>query len=92
MKQSLRMLMLIMTLMFSSTSILASPDVDVMTDIEVSEYAIRMSNVLEKIRRQQLCVPDDMRCVHAEFTRHGISYTDKESVVKRLSIMLGSIH
>lgn len=92
MNQSLRKLMLIIMFLFPSAAVVASPAVDVMSDSEVSEYAIRMSGVLQKISNRQLCMAQDLRCISAEFARHGLSYEDKEPVMKRLSIMLGSIH
>jgi len=92
MNKSMRNLILIIDLLFPSAKGMATPAVDVMSDSEVSEYAIRMSSVLEKIRSRQLCMADDMRCISAEFARHGIAYEDKAPVIKRLSIMIGSIH
>jgi hypothetical protein len=92
MDESMRKLILIITLLFPAVKVIASPVVDHMSDNEVSEYAIRMSSVLGKIRDGQLCMTEDIRCISAEFARHGISYQDKEPVIKRLSIMIGSIH
>jgi hypothetical protein len=92
MNKSMRNLILIITLLFPVAKVMASPAVDIMSDNEVSEYAIRMSSVLDKIRDGRLCITEDIRCISAEFARHGMSYADKEPVIKRLSIMIGSIH
>ena len=79
-------------LLFSSMRVMASPGVDRMSDMEVSEYAIRMSEILEKIHSEQLCLANDYRCVRNEFSRNGVAYEDKEAVQKRLVIMIGSIY
>jgi hypothetical protein len=79
-------------LLFSTIRAVASPDIDLMSDIEVSEYAARMSRVLENIQYYQLCEQQDARCVRTEMARYGISYDDKETVQKRLTIMIGTIH
>jgi hypothetical protein len=84
--------MQILILLFPSAVVVASPAVDVMSDSEVSEYAVRMSSVLQKISNRQLCIAQDLRCICAEFARHGLAYEDREPVMKRLSIMIGSIH
>jgi hypothetical protein len=84
--------MLTIIFFFASAAVVASPAVDIMSDSEVSEYAIRMSSVLQKISNRQICMAEDLRCICAEFARHGLSYEDKEPVMKRLSIMIGSIH
>jgi hypothetical protein len=70
---------------------MASSDVDHMSDIEVCDYAVRMSEVLEDIQNRQTCQAQDIHCIRAEFARHGISYDDKVLVHKRLSLMIGSI-
>ncbi len=69
----------------------ASPDVDHMSDLEVSEYAVRMSRVIEAIQYRQLCPVQDTYCMRVEFARQGISYDDKESVQKRLVLMVGKV-
>ncbi len=74
-----------------SVPAVASPDVDHMSDLEVSEYAARMSNVIEEIQNSQLCPVQNTSCVRAEFARHGVSYDDKEPVKKRLVLMLGKV-
>lgn len=76
----------------TSTYALASPEVDHMSDIEVSEYAARMSQVIDDIQYRQVCTSQDTRCVRAEFARQGVSYDDKKSVQKRLALMIGSMH
>ena len=83
---------LLISLVLVSMRAVASPTVDNMTDTEVSEYAVRMSNVLDKINDKHLCWDNDIRCVRSEFSRHGVSYDDKLPVQKRLVIMLGSIY
>lgn len=79
-------------LLLSSMRVMASPAVDNMSDMEVSEYAIRMSAVLEKINNEQLCLANDLGCVCNEFARNGVAYDDKVAVQKRLVIMIGSIY
>ena len=83
---------LILSLLLPSMHAIASPMVDRMSDIEVSEYAIQMSTVIENIQDRQLCLSNDVTCVRAVFARHGVSYDDKEAVKKRLYIMMGTIH
>jgi len=78
-------------LLLNFTPALASPDVAQMSDIEVSEYAARMSEVITEIQYRQLCSIQDTYCVRAEFARHGVSYDDKESVQKRLLLMVGKV-
>jgi len=70
----------------------ASSDVDHMSDIEVRDYAVRMSEVMDKVQKRKICVTQDTRCVRAEFARHGVSYDDKASVQKRLSLMVGTLY
>jgi len=79
-------------LLLSSMRAIASPEIDNMSDAEVSEYAILMSDVLERIYSEQLCQASDDTCVRFEFARSGVAYDDKEAVKKRLLIMLGSIY
>ncbi|NOQ88527.1 MAG: hypothetical protein GQ550_06340 [Gammaproteobacteria bacterium] len=91
-KHLLRSAALIAGLALSSIRAVASPDVDRMSDIEVSEYAVQMSSVLQKIQNRQLCASQDTGCFRTEFARHGISYDDKESVQKRVVLMIGSVY
>jgi len=91
MKQFWSSTVFVVSVLLSSARVMASPAVDKMSDIEVSEYAERMSNVLEQIQSKQLCLSNDKHCVRAEFARNGVSYDDKESVKQRLFIMVGSI-
>ena len=88
----IQVVLLISGLLLSSMHVMASPVVDNMTDMEVSEYAIRMSDVLEKIHSEQLCSATDNYCVRTEFARNGVVYDDKDAVKKRLVIMIGSIY
>jgi len=83
---------LVVSLLLPAMRAAASPDVEYMSDIEVSEYAIRMSNVLESIQDRRVCGSDDVTCVRAEFSRHGVSYDDKEAVKKRLYIMKSNMY
>ncbi len=92
MKHLSRTVVLIAGLALSSMRAVASPDVERMSDIEVSEYAVQMSGVMDNIKHRQLCTTQDTRCFRAEFARHGISYDDKESVQKRVVLMIGSIY
>ena len=92
MKHIFQITALIAGLALTSVSAVASPDVDRMSDIEVSEYAVKMSRLMDKIQNSQLCVSRDTYCVRSEFARHGISYDDKESVQKRIVIMIGSVY
>ncbi len=83
---------LILGLMFTTMSVIASPAVDAMSDMEVTEYAIKLSGVMRVIQDKQLCKDSDIHCIRAEFKRHGTSYDDKEAVQKRLVILVGSIY
>jgi len=91
MKPVLYALIFIAGLLLASSRVFAMPDVAYMSDIEVSEYAERMSHVIEEIQYRQLCTVQDSDCVRAEFARHGVSYDDKESVQKRLLLMVGKV-
>lgn len=79
-------------LLMSTVRAVASPDVDLMSDIEVTEYAERMSNALNNVQYYQICEPQDTQCISAELARYGVSYDDKETVQKRLVILVGSVH
>ena len=92
MKHVLQKTVLIAGLALTTMRAIASPDVDLMSDIEVSEYAVRMSSVMERMQHYHLCDSQDTQCQRDEFTRHGLSYDDKETVQKRLVIMIGSIY
>lgn len=92
MKQFIHTALMVSGLLLVSATAFASPAVDNMSDIEVSDYAIRMSDVLENIYREQLCLATDENCVRNEFARNGVAFEDKEAVQKRLIIMLGSIN
>jgi len=83
---------LIMGLIFSTMRVTASPDIDTMSDMEVTEYAIRYYEVVQSIEKHQLCQNGDISCIRAQFQLNGISYDDKESLQKRLVILLGSIY
>ncbi len=93
MRQLLQALVLMAGLLFIPAYVLASPEVDRMSDIELSEYAVQMSEVIEEIQYRELCVAQqDTSCVRAEFARQGVSYDDKASVQKRLALMIGNMH
>ena len=79
-------------LLLASAHAVANPEVEHMSDIEVSEYAAQIAAALENIRFSRLCEPRDRYCERTELARYGISYDDKESVQKRLIIMVGSVH
>ncbi len=83
---------LIAGLLLTALPLMATPKVDVMTDREVTEYAVRISELLQHIQQQEICLENDVSCMRAEFHRHGFSYDDKESVHKRLIIMVGFVH
>ncbi len=91
MKPVLYVLIFIAGLLLTSSRAFAAPDVAYMSDIEVSEYAERMSHVIDEIKYRQLCTVQDTDCVRAEFAHHGVSYDDKESVQKRLLLMVGKV-
>jgi hypothetical protein len=92
MKRIVQSALLAASLLLSTMRAVASPDIDHMSDIEVSEYATRMSTVLYNIEYDQLCERQDARCVRTEMARYGISYDDKESVQKRMAIMIGTVY
>ena len=91
MKQLLATATLIAGLALTTMPVVASPSVDYMSDVEVSEYAIRLSNVIETVEHNQLCFSDDINCLRAEFAAHGVSYDDKKPVQKRLVLMIGNV-
>jgi hypothetical protein len=92
MKRIIQSALLAAGLLLSTARSVASPDIDLMSDIEVSEYAARMSTVLYNIQYYQLCEQQDTRCVRTEMERYGISYDDKASVQKRMAIMIGTVY
>ncbi len=92
MKRVFQVFVFIIAFSLAPMRVVASPEIDRMSDIEVSEYAVRMSAVLEAIQQSQLCAASDIQCVRSEFARNGISYDDKKSVQKRLVLMIGSIY
>ncbi len=91
MKRLLQIMVFMAGLSLATVRAVASPDVDQVSDSEVSEYAIQMSEIIEEIQYRQICAVQDTPCVRAEFTRHGVSYDDKESVQKRLLLMIGKV-
>lgn len=92
MKRLRQVLVLVTALLLSSARAMASSEVDAMTDVDISECAICMSGIMEKIQYRRLSLSEDTRCLRAEFSRHGISCDDKEPLKRRLAIMLGSVH
>ena len=92
MRKLLMRAVLITGLMFTAMLVLAAPAVDTMSDMEVREYAIKFSDVIDMIQQQKLCQQADIQCLRAEYERNGISYDDKVAVQKRLVIMVGSIY
>lgn len=79
-------------LLLSTIRAMASPDVNHMSDIEVCEYAVRMSSALEIIDHYHICELQDTQCVRTEMARYGVSYDDKIMLQKRLVILIGSVH
>jgi hypothetical protein len=92
MKRVIQSVVLIAGLLLSSVRAVAATEVEHMSDIEVCEYAARMSTALENIESYQICERQDAKCVRAELARYGVSYDDKEMVQKRLVILIGSVH
>lgn len=82
---------LITGLLLSSMSAVAAPSVQYMSDVEVTDYAVRLSNVIEIVEHKQLCFSNSVQCLRTEFARYGVSYDDKEPVKKRLVLMIGSV-
>ncbi len=92
MKHVLKSVVLISALALSTMRAVASPEIDKMSDIEVAEYAVQMSQVLGTIQSQKLCGSQDMQCLRDEFSRKGVSYDDKASVQKRLVLIIGKVY
>jgi hypothetical protein len=92
MKRVIQSVVLIAGLLLSSVRAVAAAEVEHMSDIEICEYAARMSTALENIKSYQKCEQQDTQCVRTELSRYGVSYDDKEIVQKRLVIMIGSVH
>ena len=92
MKHVIQSVVLIAGVVLSSMRAVAATDVDHMSDIEICEYAARMSTALENIRYYQICEQQDTQCVRSELARYGVSYDDKEILQQRLVIMTGSVH
>ena len=92
MKRVIQSVVLIAGLLLSSVRAVAATEVEYMSDIEICEYAARMSTALENIKSHQICKQQDTQCVHTELARYGVSYDDKEMVQKRLVILIGSVH
>jgi hypothetical protein len=92
MKRVIQSVVLIAGLLLSSVRAVAATEVEYMSDIEICEYAARMSTALENIKSYQICKQQDTQCVRTELARYGVSYDDKETVQKRLVILIGSVH
>ena len=92
MKHVLQKVVLISGLLLSTMRTVAATGVEYMSDIEICEYAARMSTALENIEYYQICEPQDTQCVRTELARYGVSYEDRETLQKRLVIMIGSVH
>ena len=92
MKRVTQSVVLIAGLLFSTVRAVAATEVEHMSDIEICEYAARMSTGLENIEHYQVCEQQDTQCVRTELARYGVSYEDKEMVQKRLVILIGSVH
>lgn len=92
MKHVVQSVVLIAGLLLSTMRTVAATGVEHMSDIEICEYAARMSTALENIKYYQICEQQDTQCVRTELARYGVSYDDKEILQKRLLIMTGSVH
>ncbi|MBT8118208.1 MAG: hypothetical protein KJN89_00710 [Gammaproteobacteria bacterium] len=92
MKRVIQSVVLIAGVLLSSMRTVAATEIEHMSDIEICEYAARMSTALENIKNYQICEQQDTQCVRTELARYGVSYDDKEGVQKRLVILIGSVH
>ncbi len=92
MKRVTQSVVLAAGLLLSTVRAVAATEVEHMSDIEICEYAARMSTALENIKSYQICEQQDTQCVRTELARYGVSYDDKEMVQKRLVILIGSVH
>lgn len=92
MKRVIQSVVLISGLLLSGMRAVAATEVGHMSDIEICEYAARMSTALENIESDQICEQQDTQCVRTELARYGVSYDDKEIVHQRLVILIGSVH
>ena len=92
MKRVIQSVVLAAGLLLSTVRAVAATEVEHMSDIEICEYAARMSTALENIKSYQICEQQDTQCVRTELARYGVSYDDKDMVQKRLVIMIGSVH
>lgn len=92
MKKLLPHFVLMMAMLLITSHAVASSAVERMSDIEVSEYAVRMSSVLESIQKNQLCSVDDINCIKEECARHGVSYDDKDAVHKRMLLIIAEMY
>ena len=92
MKRVTKSVVLVAGLLLSSMRAVSATEVEYMSDIEICEYAARMSTALENIKFYQICEQQDTQCVRTELARYGVSYDDKEMVQKRLVILIGSVH
>ena len=92
MKRAIQSVVLIAGLLLSSMRTVAATEIEHMSDIEICEYAARMSTALENIKSYQICEQQDTQCFRTELARYGVSYDDKDRVQKRLVILVGSVH
>jgi len=92
MKRVTQSVVLAAGLLLSTVRAVAATEVDHMSDIEICEYAARMSTALDNIKFYQICEQQDTQCVRTELARYGVSFDDKEMVQKRLVILIGSVH
>jgi len=92
MKRVIQSVVLIAGILLSSMRTVAATEIEHMSDIEICEYAARMSTALENIKSYQICEQQDTQCFRIELARYGVSYDDKERVQKRLVILVGSVH
>lgn len=92
MNKCLQRVTLVAGLMLATVRAVASPDIDSMSDKQVTEYAIYISDLIQVIQLYEICEQDDEACLRVELERFGISYEDKNSVQKRLVVLVGSMH
>ena len=92
MKRVIKSVVLIAGLLLSSMRTVAAAEIEHMSDIEICEYAARMSTALENIKSYQICEQQDTQCFITEIARYCVSYDDNDRVQKRLVILVGSVH
>jgi len=92
MKKLLPSFVLMLSMLLINSHAVASSAIDQMSDVELSEYAVRMSSVLETIQNNGLCSVADINCIKEECARRGVSYDDKDAVHKRMLLIIANIY